>query len=689
MIRTLRARWLDPAIALAIFALALAVYNATLTPSLSYKSADGNELATVCYTLGLAHSTGYPLYTWLGKLFTFIPVGDVAHRVNLMSAVLGAAAMALLYLIMLTITNRRLPSAFTALFFAFSLTFWSQAVIAEVYAPNVFMIALTVWLLLRWEASRNSRKFNLAQPGSPDPGQKRGFGNPLRAISDPPSLRNATCLLLAALTFGLSLGAHLSNLGFALAFALYVLLVDWRVLKRPAVVGGALALCLLGCLQFLWLPYKASTLNDAFMLRNAPRTLESIYRYTLGAFPEFKFAFPLQAIPARIVLYLELLRQNFGLLGIALGVYGMWEMLFRHTRKFYLFVAMYLVHVFFFVQYRVFDLDVFFIPAHFVYVVFIGYGVHRLVEYIRVLLNAVDFGSLIKTSEVSKLGQGVVNVGLAVLLCLPIAREVQANYERNDYSDETAINDFYENAFEILPEGSVLLGRGGVFGHDMFYFRLVYDARPDVLMPHLTNPRPSPEDVRGREIYTTMRLDSPQAGRGPWALPPGLVESDAWHIPVLMGQSGGRDLVLYRVSAEPPELAVREAEPEYQIGQRLGGLELVGYDLDGEEVSRGGHLHLTFYWRVLRQEQALIATMLGNESLEAHTLGLGNLSRYTQEFRPPRDAIIVEDYLLVVPSQMPLGWQTLKVGLQQPLRLGQGGQSNGEVLEIGEVLVTQ
>ncbi len=654
MTKALRTRWLDVAIALTIFALALAVYNATLTPSLSYKSADGNELATVCYTLGLAHSTGYPLYTWLGKLFTFIPVGDVAHRVNLMSAVLGAAAVALLYLIMLTITNRRLPSAFTALFFAFSLTFWSQAVIAEVYTPNVFMLALTVWLLLR--------------PPSVPP----NFGGEAGRNR----LRTA-CLLLAAFAFGLSLGTHLSNLGFALAFALYVLLVDWRVLKRPAVIAGALALFFLGCLQFLWLPYKASTLNDAFMLRNAPRTLESIYRYTLGAFPQFKFAFPLQAIPDRIVLYLYLLRQNFGRVGIALGVYGMWEMLFRHTKKFYLFITMYLVHVFFFVQYRVFDLDVFFIPAHFIYVIFIGYGVYRLVEYVRVLSN-----------NRGKLWRGAVNVGLAVLLCLPIAREVRANYERNDYSDETAINDFYQNAFEILPEGSVLLGRGGVFGHDMFYFRLVYDVRPDVLMPHLDNPRPSPEDVRGREIYTTIRLDSPQAGRGPWALPPGLVESDAWHIPVLMGQSGGRDLVLYQVSAEPPDLVVKEAEPEYRIGKRLGGLELVGYDLDGEEVDRGGLLHLTFYWRVLGQEQALIATTLGDESLEAHLLGLGNLSRYTQEFRPPRDAIIVEDYLLVVPSQTPVGWQTLKVGLQEPLRPGQGGQSNGDVLEIGEILVT-
>lgn len=545
------------------------------------------------------------------------------------------------------------------------------------------MIALTVWLLLRWEAGRNS-------------------------------LPRVACLLLAAFALGLSLGTHLSNLGFGPAFALYVLLVDWRVLKRPAVLGGALALFLLGCLQFLWLPYKSSTLNDAFVLRNAPRTLESIYRYTLGAFPQFKFALPLQAIPDRMVLYLELLRQNFGVVGVVLGVYGMWEMLFRDTDKFYLFITMYLVHVFFLIQYRVFDLDVFFIPAHFVYAIFIGYGVYQLAEYVRVLLNVVDFGSLgclesrrqssDQTSEVLGSWHGAVNVGLAVLLCLPIAGEVQANYEKNDHSHETAINDFYENAFEILPEGSVLLGRGGVFGYDMFYWRLVYNARPDVLMSHLTNPRPSPEDVKGREIYTTMRLDSPQAGRGPWGLPPDSVESEAWHIPVLVRQcdgpipgGGGRDLILYRVSAEPPELVVRlalsgaegEVEPEYQIGQQLGGLELVGYDLDGEEVSRGAHLHLAFYWRVLRPEQALIATMLGDEPLEAHPLGLGNLPRYIREFRPPQDALVVEDYLLVVPSQTPLGLQTLKVGLQKPLRPTQEGQSKGEVLEIGEILVTQ
>ena len=80
---------LDRILALVVSAAALAVYALTLTPSLSYLSPDGSELATVPYVLGLAHSPGYPLYTWLGFLFShLVPLGDVAFRINLMSAVI-------------------------------------------------------------------------------------------------------------------------------------------------------------------------------------------------------------------------------------------------------------------------------------------------------------------------------------------------------------------------------------------------------------------------------------------------------------------------------------------------------------------------------------------------------------------------------------------------------------------------
>ena len=45
--------------------------------------------------LGIAHPPGFPLYTMLGKLFTLIPFGDVAYRVNLMSALFAALTLAL------------------------------------------------------------------------------------------------------------------------------------------------------------------------------------------------------------------------------------------------------------------------------------------------------------------------------------------------------------------------------------------------------------------------------------------------------------------------------------------------------------------------------------------------------------------------------------------------------------------
>jgi len=364
-----RRGWIDFLIATAIFILCLGVYNATLTPSLSYASPDGNELATVPYILGLAHSTGYPLYTWLGKLFTFLPVGDIAHRINLMSATLGAAGVALLYIILRLLTSdlehrtaSRLASAFATLLFGFSRTFWSQTTIAEVYAPNVFMVTLTLVLLLWWaRVEERDREDGPAEK----PWWKRLI----------PSWRSALLLFTFGLCFGLSLGTHMSDLGFAPAFALFALLVSPWIALSPAGGGVAVVGFLTGLLQFLWLPLRAHTLLDAPMRANAPTTLRGIYNYTLGAFPNFKFAFPLTALPDRVVVYLYFLIQQFSPLGLLLGVGGMWILLFRRPRRFFLLVGMYAVHVWFFIQYRAFDLDVFFIPAHLIYALFIGYGV--------------------------------------------------------------------------------------------------------------------------------------------------------------------------------------------------------------------------------------------------------------------------------------------------------------------------
>jgi hypothetical protein len=530
------------------------------------------------------------------------------------------------------------------------------------------MLALTLVLLLLW--ARVEERDQDSRPRT-QPWWRRLL----------PSWKSLLLLAAFGLCYGLSMGTHLSNLGFAPAFALFVLLASWRTAISPPAIGTAGGGFLLGLLQFLWLPYKASSLTDRAMRANAPSSLQGIYKYTLGAFPQFRFAFPLAALPIRIAIYLDMLRQQFSLGGIGLGILGMWTLLWHKPKRFFLIVGMYLVHVWFFIQYRVFDLDVFFIPSHLLYAIFIGFGIYWLAERFFSLLGERRVWHVILTSV------------LTLVFALPLAYEVQANWRANDYSDDVAINDFYENAFELLPQGAALLGRSGVFGYDMFYYRLVYGMRPDVAMPHLPTADVQPEALVGRDIYTTMRLDDDQAGRGPWALPRDLIDQDAWYVPVLISGAaqsgfGARPLILYHITDTPPSLVVDRATPQVEIKSEVAGWVLVGYDLEEREISAGDTLHLTIYWRATQAPQrVLMSTMMGDSLLETHEVGLGNLNRYADEIQPPRNSIIVEDYQVVVPSTSEAGSVVLSIGVAYPLRQ-LGGETGWEaVVELGEITV--
>ena len=135
------------------FIISLAVYIKTLAPTVTW--GDSGELITAAYTLGVAHPSGYPTYTLLGKLFTFIPFGSIAWRVNFMSAIFAAFGILFLYLVLYKMTNSKRGSFIATLVFAFSSTFWSQAVLAEVYTLHIFFLTLNIFLLLLWKETKN------------------------------------------------------------------------------------------------------------------------------------------------------------------------------------------------------------------------------------------------------------------------------------------------------------------------------------------------------------------------------------------------------------------------------------------------------------------------------------------------------------------------------------------------------
>ena len=77
-----------------------ALYAATAAPSIAVLFDDSLEFQLVLPTFGIAHPTGYPLYTLLGGLWNLlVPVGNWAWRAVLLSALSGAATVALVFMV--------------------------------------------------------------------------------------------------------------------------------------------------------------------------------------------------------------------------------------------------------------------------------------------------------------------------------------------------------------------------------------------------------------------------------------------------------------------------------------------------------------------------------------------------------------------------------------------------------------
>ena len=252
----------DALLAVCCLLLALALYLQTLAPSVAALFDDTLEFPLICYRLGIAHPTGYPLYILLGKLFTLGPWQNVAWSVNLLSAVAGALTVGLVYLATRQLTRRRWPALLGAGALAVSPIFWSQAVVAEVYTLNAAFVAALLWLVLRWSRQPllpvEPFSLLLVPPRRRQmlflPGQEAWFRLPVgvrRAFcrvsavyrrwfpAVPPKgrLRLHPRIYALAGVYGLSLTHHRTTLLLAPALLIFALLVERRVLSRAALLG--------------------------------------------------------------------------------------------------------------------------------------------------------------------------------------------------------------------------------------------------------------------------------------------------------------------------------------------------------------------------------------------------------------------------------------------------------------------
>lgn len=140
----------------ALYLFSLFIYLFTIFPVVS--SGDGGELASCCYLLSIAHPTGYPLYTLIGKLFTFLPVGSIGYRVNFLSCFFSSLTTVILYKILKNLLkNNFIIPVFSSLLFAFSPAIWYQSLLTEVYSLNIFFFSILIFIFIIWREKRNLR----------------------------------------------------------------------------------------------------------------------------------------------------------------------------------------------------------------------------------------------------------------------------------------------------------------------------------------------------------------------------------------------------------------------------------------------------------------------------------------------------------------------------------------------------
>ena len=197
------------------------------------------------YFNGIAHPPGYPLYTLLAHGATLIPMGSVALRVHLLSALLGALACVCLWRITFLLLRDRLAAGVAALSLGFSRVYWSQAIIAEVYTFNVLLVLVVVLVALA-----------VRQAGE---GQQR----------------DARVRLLF-LCYGLALSNHWPLV--VLSTPMFVALL-WHVRHQfPSSIRTGLPFLLLGLTPYLWM-WSRSQMSPEMMFFGPIESFQDFWDY--------------------------------------------------------------------------------------------------------------------------------------------------------------------------------------------------------------------------------------------------------------------------------------------------------------------------------------------------------------------------------------------------------------------------
>ena len=423
----------------ASFGFPFCIYLLTLAPTIY--NLDSAELTTAASTGGLMRSTGYPLYLTLGYIWSKIPLGDVGYRMNLLSAIFGALTIFLAERIL-----RRWRLSGWAKFGALGLLttstfFWGLSLVAEVYTLHTALMAGLILALLHWS-------------DSPTPPR----------------------MLIIGLLGGMGMSHHAAMVLLIPGSLFFVLSTHPKKALQPRSLLAFSLAALVGLSFYLYLPLRylaqpafnyAGTYDAGLNFHPVNlTTLEGLWWLISGrTFSGVMMAYNGLGLWHETQMYLTQLVHAFFAFGIAPGLLGMILLFRKNWREGGMLGLMFLFNAGFFINYQVMDKDTMYLPTYLVWALWVAYGLHELLEWVK-QIDSVRIRTL--SLRIS-----------SVLIMAMVLFSLVWNWRIVDLSKDRTTRELGESILQKADRGALVYGWWDVVPV-IQYLQLVEGMRPDV-----------------------------------------------------------------------------------------------------------------------------------------------------------------------------------------------------------------
>lgn len=431
------------------------IYLFTLAPSVI--QIDSGELATVQYTLGIAHPTGYPLFTMLGFLFLQIPLGlRKITQANLLAAIWNSFAIYFFIKVLIVLLinveekkknivskkkqktvasikfndDQKIFSIIAATFFlAFSKTFWMQSTSVEVYSLQTMLFALILFFSLKAFSSKDE---------------------------------SSKAWLLVGLSFAFGFSNHMTTL-LAIPFAAILFFFKEKLTTSSIkIIFKTLVLSIpVLVLIYLYLPIRAA--QNPIMNWGNPINFENFWRHFTGKQYQVWLFASFEATKKQLANFVSNFPSEFTIIGLLIGLIGL-IFLYKIDKKMFLTtLTTFLFAVLYSVNYDIVDLDSYFLLAYMIFSIWILFGF---------LLLFSKLEQLLKTKRM------IIPI-FTLLIFVPLA----SNKSEVDQSDVYTFEDYTKTILNGVEKNSIILSyQWDYFISASYYFQNVEHFRKDVVI---------------------------------------------------------------------------------------------------------------------------------------------------------------------------------------------------------------